>query len=112
MPASAAATGLHWQVSQATSLMNVVVEMSADPASNHQGNALSACVSLGKWTLIYHSQVSSWRMAAVDSWAVDLSCKYAVQNSTHGVFRSCFQRWQVRHVGRQPTVHCPQRHRE
>ncbi|KIY71719.1 glycoside hydrolase family 55 protein [Cylindrobasidium torrendii FP15055 ss-10] len=32
-----AATGLHWQVSQATSLMNVVVEMSQGANSQHQG---------------------------------------------------------------------------
>lgn len=29
--------GLHWQVSQATSLYNIRVEMSTDPATNHQG---------------------------------------------------------------------------
>lgn len=37
MPASASATGLHWQVSQATSLCNVVVEMSTASGNNHQG---------------------------------------------------------------------------
>jgi hypothetical protein len=37
MPASATATGLHWQVSQATSLFNVVVEMSTDNNTRHQG---------------------------------------------------------------------------
>ncbi|CAL1705010.1 unnamed protein product [Somion occarium] len=37
MPASASATGLHWQVSQATSLMNVRVEMSTAAGNNHQG---------------------------------------------------------------------------
>ncbi|EKM55463.1 glycoside hydrolase family 55 protein [Phanerochaete carnosa HHB-10118-sp] len=37
MPASATATGLHWQVSQATSLINVVVNMSTASGNNHQG---------------------------------------------------------------------------
>lgn len=37
MPASASATGLHWQVSQATSLMNIVIEMSTEAGNNHQG---------------------------------------------------------------------------
>ncbi|EIM83048.1 exo-beta-1-3-glucanase [Stereum hirsutum FP-91666 SS1] len=37
MPASASATGLHWQVSQATSLYNVVVDMSTAAGNNHQG---------------------------------------------------------------------------
>ncbi|TFK55180.1 glycoside hydrolase family 55 protein [Heliocybe sulcata] len=37
MPASASATGLHWQVSQATSLVNVVVNMSTASGNNHQG---------------------------------------------------------------------------
>lgn len=36
-PANASSTGLHWQVSQATSLVNVVVNMSTDPESQHQG---------------------------------------------------------------------------
>ncbi|KAG8718155.1 hypothetical protein FRC09_013091 [Ceratobasidium sp. 395] len=37
MPASTSATGLHWQVSQATSLVNVRVEMSQEAGNNHQG---------------------------------------------------------------------------
>ena len=37
MPPSASATGLHWQVSQATSLMNIRVEMSIEAGNNHQG---------------------------------------------------------------------------
>ncbi|THH06760.1 hypothetical protein EW145_g3870 [Phellinidium pouzarii] len=37
MPATSSATGLHWQVSQATSLMNIVVNMSTDPSTAHQG---------------------------------------------------------------------------
>ncbi|KIM87551.1 glycoside hydrolase family 55 protein [Piloderma croceum F 1598] len=37
MPASTVATGLHWQVSQATSLKNIVVEMSTASGNNHQG---------------------------------------------------------------------------
>lgn len=40
MPGSASATGLHWQVAQATSLVNVVVEMSTDPGNNHQGSVI------------------------------------------------------------------------
>ncbi|KAG8724705.1 hypothetical protein FRC09_015401 [Ceratobasidium sp. 395] len=37
MPASTSATGLHWQVSQATTLVNVRVEMSQASGNNHQG---------------------------------------------------------------------------
>ncbi|CAG8561591.1 2125_t:CDS:2, partial [Acaulospora colombiana] len=37
MPVSSTATGLHWQVSQATSLAFVKVIMSQDPSTNHQG---------------------------------------------------------------------------
>ncbi|KAH7929806.1 glycoside hydrolase family 55 protein [Leucogyrophana mollusca] len=37
MPASATATGIHWQVSQSTSLVNVVVNMSTEEGNNHQG---------------------------------------------------------------------------
>ncbi|KAF9228585.1 glycoside hydrolase family 55 protein [Gyrodon lividus] len=36
-PATASSTGIHWQVSQATSLVNVVVNMSTEPNTNHQG---------------------------------------------------------------------------
>ncbi|TFK54506.1 exo-beta-1,3-glucanase [Heliocybe sulcata] len=37
MPASSSATGLHWQGSQATSLINIVVEMSTASGNAHQG---------------------------------------------------------------------------
>jgi glucan 1,3-beta-glucosidase len=37
MPSSSSATGLHWQVSQATSLMNIVVNMSTESGNSHQG---------------------------------------------------------------------------
>ena len=37
MAPGANATGLHWQVSQATSLMNITVNMSTHPSSIHQG---------------------------------------------------------------------------
>ena len=40
------ATGLHWQVSQATSLINVVVEMSREEGNNHQGISLSTCLEM------------------------------------------------------------------
>jgi glucan 1,3-beta-glucosidase len=38
-PPQNAATGLHWQVSQGTSLINVVVQMSTQAGNNHQGIA-------------------------------------------------------------------------
>ncbi|KAF9820126.1 hypothetical protein IEO21_01559 [Rhodonia placenta] len=37
MPATSSATGLHWQVSQGTSLYNIVVEMSTASDTAHQG---------------------------------------------------------------------------
>ncbi|KAI0928651.1 hypothetical protein AcV5_006151 [Taiwanofungus camphoratus] len=37
MPASASATGIHWQVAQATSLMNIVFQMSTASGNAHQG---------------------------------------------------------------------------
>ncbi|KZS93669.1 pectin lyase-like protein [Sistotremastrum niveocremeum HHB9708] len=37
MPATSSATGLHWQVSQATSLYNVIVNMSTASNTAHQG---------------------------------------------------------------------------
>ncbi|EIN04108.1 exo-beta-1,3-glucanase [Punctularia strigosozonata HHB-11173 SS5] len=37
MHARTTATGLHWQVSQATSLINITVNMSTEPGNNHQG---------------------------------------------------------------------------
>ncbi len=37
MPAASTATGIHWQVSQSTSLMNIVVDMSTASGNSHQG---------------------------------------------------------------------------
>lgn len=37
MPVTSTATGLHWQVAQATSLQYVKVIMSQDPSTQHQG---------------------------------------------------------------------------
>lgn len=37
MSSTSQATGFHWQVSQATSLMNIVVNMSTAPGNNHRG---------------------------------------------------------------------------
>ena len=38
MPASASGTGIHWQVSQATSLTNIVFDLSTVPGNQHQGS--------------------------------------------------------------------------
>lgn len=43
-PAGASSTGFHWQAAQATSLINVVVEMSTDPSTAHQGEEDSSAV--------------------------------------------------------------------
>ncbi|KAJ7246916.1 exo-beta-1,3-glucanase [Mycena haematopus] len=37
IPAATSGTGIHWQVAQATSLMNIVINMSTDPNTAHQG---------------------------------------------------------------------------
>ncbi|KAG6820486.1 hypothetical protein H0H93_016548 [Arthromyces matolae] len=37
-PSSSQGTGIHWQVAQATSLINIVIEMSTAPGTAHQGN--------------------------------------------------------------------------
>lgn len=37
MSATSGATGIHWQVSQSTSLMNLVFEMSTASGNNHRG---------------------------------------------------------------------------
>ncbi|KAJ7030627.1 exo-beta-1,3-glucanase, partial [Mycena alexandri] len=37
IPATSAGTGIHWQVAQATSLMNIVINMSTAPDTGHQG---------------------------------------------------------------------------
>ncbi|KAG1736747.1 glycoside hydrolase family 55 protein [Suillus lakei] len=42
MPANASATGIHWEVSQSTSLVNVVVNMSTEPGNIHQGIYMEA----------------------------------------------------------------------
>lgn len=42
MPATTSATGFHWQVSQAKSLYNIVVEMSTASGNKHQGTNLAS----------------------------------------------------------------------
>ena len=42
-PDNSQGTGLHWQVSQATSLMNIVVYMSTASNTTHQGCSFSSC---------------------------------------------------------------------
>ena len=42
VPSRNKAIGLHWQVAQATSLVNVVVEMSTASGTNHQGKKIMA----------------------------------------------------------------------
>lgn len=37
IPASSAATGIHWPTAQATSLQNCVFQMSAEQGTQHQG---------------------------------------------------------------------------
>ncbi|KAJ7579936.1 exo-beta-1,3-glucanase [Mycena floridula] len=37
IPAASTGTGIHWQVSQSTSLMNIVFNLSTEPGNNHQG---------------------------------------------------------------------------
>lgn len=37
MPAGATGTGIHWQVAQATSLMNIVFQLSTAAGNAHQG---------------------------------------------------------------------------
>ena len=37
MPTAATGTGIHWQVSQATSLTNIVFQMPTTPGNAHQG---------------------------------------------------------------------------
>lgn len=59
IPSGSSAIGLHWQVAQATSLLNVVVEMSTANDTNHQGKNLRE----RDFVLFYiHRQGCSWRM--------------------------------------------------
>jgi hypothetical protein len=56
-------TGIHWQVAQATSLMNIRVEMSTAPDTAHQGEYFEfiSCVLVSSF-----AQVSGWRTVVVD----------------------------------------------
>ena len=40
MPTSATGTGIHWQVSQATSLINIIFDMPTTAGNAHQGASL------------------------------------------------------------------------
>ena len=39
MPAVTTANGIHWEVSQGTSLVNILIELSTEPGNTHQGSA-------------------------------------------------------------------------
>ena len=42
-PEKSQGTGIHWQVSQSTSLMNIVFEMSSAKNTSHQGIYIYIC---------------------------------------------------------------------
>lgn len=67
MPPSTSATGIHWQVSQATSLMNIVFQMSTAAGNAHQGIMRYHCPKL---LISPDLQVYGWRMEAAVLWEV------------------------------------------
>ena len=77
MPSSTSATGLHWQVAQATSLINIFVEMSTAKGNNHQGIAPNNGVP-GHLFFDACSKAFLWKMAAVDSWVVRYPCLFCL----------------------------------
>jgi len=91
MPVSSTATGLHWQVSQATSLINVRVEMSQVAGNNHQvGYAFTTVIVFGLVLIVAYFlrlRVSSWRTDREDlcptctSTVVNTECGWVTSNS-------------------------------
>lgn len=99
MPANVSATGIHWQVSQSTSLVNVVVNMSTEPGNNHQGMSflwMMVCSLIHAPRHIY------------GSWKVNKYCYIERHIWTLAKWRlygrSRIQRWKVWYLGRKPTV--------
>lgn len=71
MCATCGGTGLHWQVAQATSLVNVVVTMST--ASNTNQYVRSSSEKLSYITNTPLARVSSWRTVPVESCPISSS---------------------------------------
>jgi len=60
-------TGLHWQVAQATSLINIVVEMSTAAGTAHQGDIIGLNPRM---FCSFRSQVFGWRTEGWNSFSV------------------------------------------
>ncbi|OBZ70776.1 Glucan 1,3-beta-glucosidase [Grifola frondosa] len=67
MPASTSGTGIHWQVSQATSLMNIVFQLSTASGNAHQG--------------VWMENGSGGFMGDLVLMAASLACGLAISNS-------------------------------
>lgn len=74
MPSSTSATGLHWQVAQATSLINIFVEMSTAKGNNHQGivpnNGVPAHLFLTHAQRYFYGKWQRW----IHGWFVTPAC--------------------------------------
>ncbi|KAI9566967.1 glycoside hydrolase family 55 protein, partial [Boletus coccyginus] len=80
MNATAPAIGIHWQVSQATSLINVVVEMSQENGTQHQGlfmeNGSGGFMGAGKNGIAVGNQQFTVRNLTVNNAIVGISAPW------------------------------------
>ena len=86
IPASTAATGIHWATSQATSIQNVVIRMNQASNSQQQG----IFIENGTSSLLIFSTCPF-------QWLIPYRLRRLVE-------RHCDHRWSVWHEYRQPTI--------
>lgn len=101
IPASTSATGFHWQVAQATSLRNIVVQMSTASGNNHQG----VFESYQKLNLLEQSRVGMFMENGSGGFMGGQFCLVpAISGTKSYYYRPRVQRWKIWHLGRKPTV--------
>jgi hypothetical protein len=117
-----AGAGIHWQVAQSTSLLNIVVEMTPDPNSTHQGVyslPFNFCATQDHAMFLRNhdgerkvSYISANTYASltrctpvVGSWEILSSTEVGVSaNLQRGVCDDMLRNRKIWHVGWQPTV--------
>ena len=87
-------TGLHWQVAQATSLMNIVVQMSTAPNTAHQGKYFCYCLDIVPVQIDLRYLDGEWKVYVFMKFAY---CHLLMRSMKWWFYgRSCIQwRWEM-----------------
>jgi hypothetical protein len=110
IPPGSAATGMHWPTSQATSIQNVVFQMSAAAGTQHVG---LFCESGTYFLLELYSLITIERVVSETKfrflirWCITVNHQRLITyfRLCRVLDRSNFQRWHDRCSSRQPAIH-------